>query len=238
VADVTAERGAIGVLKGLGRAVILLGPPGAGKGTQAQRIAQRYQLPHLSTGDMFRDHIFRGTELGRKAKPLMERGELVPDEIVLGMVEDRINQPDCANGFVFDGFPRTLQQAAYLERICKEHSLGCTIVLHMVVNPALLMQRLTGRRICKAGGHIYNVYERPPRREGICDVDGSELIHRPDDTEGVIGERLAAYDRQTQPLVEYYTSRGLLYPIDAMADADKVTDSIAGILDRAKAHNK
>jgi adenylate kinase len=237
VADVTAERGAIGVLKGLGRAVILLGPPGAGKGTQAQRIAQRYQLPHLSTGDMFRDHIFRGTELGRKAKPLMERGELVPDEIVLGMVEDRINQPDCANGFVFDGFPRTLQQAADLERICKEHNLGCTIVLHMVVNPALLMQRLTGRRICKAGGHIYNVYERPPRREGICDVDGSELIHRPDDTEGVIGERLAAYDRQTQPLVEYYASRGLLHPVDAMADADRVTDSISGILDRAKAHN-
>ena len=238
MADVTADRGAIGVLKGLGRAVILLGPPGAGKGTQAQRIAQRYQLPHLSTGDMFRDHIFRGTELGRKAKPLMERGELVPDEIVLGMVEDRINQPDCANGFVFDGFPRTLQQADDLERICKEHNLGCTIVLHMVVNPALLMRRLTGRRICKAGGHIYNVYERPPKREGICDVDGSELIHRPDDTEGVIGERLAAYDRQTQPLVEYYTARGLLHPIDAMADADQVTDSIAGILDRAKAHNK
>jgi len=238
VADVTAERGAIDVLKGLGRAVILLGPPGAGKGTQAQRIAQRYQLPHLSTGDMFRDHIFRGTELGRKAKPLMERGELVPDEIVLGMVEDRIDQPDCANGFVFDGFPRTLQQADDLERICKEHNLGCTIVLHMVVDPALLMRRLTGRRICKADGHIYNVYERPPRREGICDVDGSELIHRPDDTEGVIGERLAAYDRQTQPLVEYYTSRGLLHPIDAMADADKVTECIAGILDRAKAHNK
>jgi adenylate kinase len=168
----------------------------------------------------------------------MERGELVPDEIVLGMVEDRINQPDCANGFVFDGFPRTLQQAADLERICKEHNLGCTIVLHMVVNPALLMQRLTGRRICKAGGHIYNVYERPPRREGICDVDGSELIHRPDDTEGVIGERLAAYDRQTQPLVEYYVSRGLLHSVDAMADADKVTDSIASILDKAKAHNK
>ena len=238
MADVTAERGSIGVLKGLGRAVILLGPPGAGKGTQAQRIAQRYHLPHLSTGDMFRDHIFRGTELGRKAKPLMERGELVPDEIVLGMVEDRINQPDCANGFVFDGFPRTLQQAGDLERICKEHHLGCTIVLHMVVDPALLMRRLTGRRICKADGHIYNVYERPPRREGICDVDGSELIHRPDDTEGVIGGRLAAYDRQTQPLVEYYVSRGLLHPVDAMADADQVTDSISGILDRAKAHNK
>jgi len=235
VADATAERGAVGVLQGLGRAVILLGPPGAGKGTQAQRIAQRYHLPHLSTGDMFRDHIRRETELGRQAKPLLERGELVPDEIVVGMVADRINQPDCANGFVFDGFPRTLQQAGELENICKQHHLGCTIVLHMVVNPALLMRRLTGRRICKAGGHIYNVYERPPKREGICDVDGSELIHRPDDSEGVISERLAAYDRQTQPLVKYYSVRGLLTPVDAMADADSVTESIAGILDGAKA---
>jgi adenylate kinase len=236
VADVTVERGAVGVLQGLGRAVILLGPPGAGKGTQAQRIAQRYQLPHLSTGDMFRDNIQRDTPLGRKAKPLMERGELVPDEIVLGMVADRINQPDCAKGFVFDGFPRTLQQADDLESICKQHHLGCTIVLHMVVNPGLLMRRLTGRRICKAGGHIYNIYERPPKREGICDLDGSELIHRPDDSEGVIGERLSAYDRQTQPLVKYYSSRGLLSPVDAMADADKVTESIAGILDGAKVH--
>jgi adenylate kinase len=184
---------------------------------------------------MFRDNIQRDTSLGRKAKPLMERGELVPDEIVLGMVEDRIDQPDCAKGFVFDGFPRTLQQADDLERICKQHNLGCTIVLHMVVNPALLMRRLTGRRICKAGGHIYNIYERPPRVEGICDLDGSELIHRADDSEGVIGERLAAYDRQTTPLVEYYTVRGLLSPIDAMADADAVTESIARILDGAKA---
>jgi len=236
VADVTADRGAVGVLQGLGRAVILLGPPGAGKGTQAQRIAQRYRLPHLSTGDMFRDNIQRGTELGRKAKPLMERGELVPDEIVLGMVEDRIGQPDCAHGFVFDGFPRTLRQADDLERICRQYKLGCTIVLHMVVDPALLMRRLTGRRICKAGGHIYNVYERPPKKEGVCDIDGSELIHRPDDSEGVIGERLHAYDRQTQPLVEYYTSQGLLKPVDGMADADTVTASINKILNGAKAH--
>jgi adenylate kinase len=184
---------------------------------------------------MFRDNIGRDTELGRKAKPLMERGELVPDEIVLGMVEDRIDQPDCASGFVFDGFPRTLQQADDLERICKQHKLRCTIVLHMVVNPDLLMRRLTGRRICKADGHIYNIYERPPKREGICDVDGSQLIHRPDDSEGVIGERLSAYDRQTQPLVEYYTLQGLLSPVDAMAAADMVTESIARILDRAKA---
>ena len=235
MADVTGERSpSSGDSQGLGRAVILLGPPGAGKGTQAQRISQRYHLPHLSTGDMFRDNIKRETELGRQARPLMERGELVPDAIVLGMVADRINQPDCANGFVFDGFPRTLQQAADLERICKEHKLDCTLVLHMAVNPELLMRRLTGRRICKACGHIYNVYERPPKHEGICDIDGSELIHRPDDSEGVIGERLAAYDRQTQPLVEYYKSRGVLTAVDAMADADTVTASIVRIMDGAK----
>ncbi len=236
MAGATADRSGGRAVPGLGRAVILLGPPGAGKGTQAQRIAQRYHLPHLSTGDMFRDNIQRGTQLGRKAKPLMERGELVPDEIVLEMVEDRIAQPDCANGFVFDGFPRTLQQADDLERICRRHNLGCTIVLHMVVNQDLLMRRLTGRRICKAGGHIYNVYDRPPKREGVCDLDGSELIHRPDDSEGVIGERLSAYNRQTQPLVEYYTVRGLLHDVDAMADADRVTESIARILDGAKVH--
>ena len=147
----------------LGHAVILLGPPGAGKGTQAQRIAARYHLPHLSTGDMFRDHIRRETELGKRAKPLMERGELVPDDMVLSMVEERIAQPDCRNGFVFDGFPRTLAQAGDLERICQKQKFGCTFVLHMVVEPTLLMRRLTGRRICKAGGHIYNIYDRPPK---------------------------------------------------------------------------
>jgi adenylate kinase len=235
VAAVTADRNPAGSVSGLQRAVILLGPPGAGKGTQAQRISQRYRLPHLSTGDMLRDHIARDTELGRRAKPLMERGELVPDEIVLGMVEDRISQPDCDNGFVFDGFPRTLAQAEDLERICRRHKFDYTIVLHMVVDPDLLMRRLTGRRICKVGGHIYNIYERPPKTDGVCDLDGSELIHRPDDTEPVIRGRLCAYETQTQPLVDYYKGQGLLIEVDAMADADAVTASIGKTLDRAEA---
>jgi adenylate kinase len=235
VGAVTADQNSAGGVPKLRHAVILLGPPGAGKGTQAQRIACRYRLPHLSTGDMFRDHILRDTSLGRLAKPLMARGELVPDEIVLGMVEDRIAQPDCDNGFVFDGFPRTLAQAEDLERICREHRYGFTIVLHMVVDSGLLVRRLTGRRICKAGGHIYNVYDRPPKHDGICDTDGSELIHRQDDTEGVISERLAAYERQTRPLVDYYKAQGLLSPIDAMANADAVTASIEKILDGADA---
>jgi adenylate kinase len=219
---------------GTGRAVILLGPPGAGKGTQAQRIAKWYALPHLSTGDMFRDHISRDTEFGRRAKPLMERGELVPDEIVLSMVEDRIAQPDCRNGFVFDGFPRTLAQADDLELICGKLKFGGTVVIHMMVDPALLMRRLTGRRICKTGGHIYNIYDRPPKREGICDIDGSELIHRHDDTEGVISERLLAYGAQTLPLVNYYRSRGQLSSVDAMANADTVSENIKKILDGAE----
>jgi len=234
VVAATADQSVTGSLQVLGRAVILLGPPGAGKGTQAQRITQWYRVPHLSTGDMFRDNIRRGTELGLKAKPLMERGELVPDEIVLGMVEDRIAQPDCNNGFLFDGFPRTLAQAAALERMCQKHKLGRTIVLYMAVEQELLMRRLTGRRICKAGGHIYNIYDRPPKREGICDEDGSELIHRPDDTEAVIRERFATYDAQTLPLVDYYRARGLLSSVDAMADADTVAAGIRKILDGAK----
>ena len=235
MAAVTADRDLAGRMPGLERAVILLGPPGAGKGTQAQRIAQRYRLPHLSTGDMLRDHIQRDTELGRRAKPLMERGELVPDEIVLSMVEERISQPDCDNGFVFDGFPRTLAQAEDLERICRRHKFDYTIVLHMVVDPDLLMRRLTGRRICKTGGHIYNIFDRPARVEGICDLDGSELIHRPDDTEPVIRGRLSAYETQTRPLVDYYKGQGLLIEVDAMADADAVTASIGKTLDKAEA---
>jgi adenylate kinase len=221
-------------LRALGRAVILLGPPGAGKGTQAQRIASRFHMPHLSTGDMFRDHIGRNTDLGRQAKPLMERGELVPDGLVLGMVEDRISQPDCKNGFVFDGFPRTVTQADDLERICQDHGFLSTKVLHLVVSQDLLMRRLTGRRICTAAGHIYNIYERPPRREGVCDEDGSELIHRRDDTETVITGRLAAYGAQTRPLVDYYRTRGVLSSVDAMVDADEVTTNIMKVLDGAK----
>ncbi len=193
-------------------------------------------MPHLSTGDMFRDHIGRDTEIGRRAKEIMARGELVPDEIVLGMVEDRIDQPDCVNGFVFDGFPRTLHQADDLQRICQRHGLTRTVVLHMVVDPNLLMRRLTGRRICKANGHIYNIYDRPPKQEGICDEDGSELIHRHDDSEDVISERLSAYEHQTRPLVEYYTTRGMLNPVDAMASVDAVSQNIAKILNGAKPH--
>src|SRR5260370_14749046 len=161
----------------------------------------------------------------------MEGGELVPDDIVLGMVEDRIAWPDCANGFVFDGFPGPLVQAEALERVLARNQFEQVLVLHFVVPADLLLRRLTGRRICKSKGHIFNVYERPPKREGVFDFDGSELIHRADDTEAVIGERLAAYERQTRPLVDFSKGRGLMKAVDGTGDVDRVTASVLEILD-------
>jgi adenylate kinase len=214
--------------------VIFLGPPGAGKGTQAQQVARLFAVPHLSTGDMFRDQVNRGTELGRKAKPIMERGDLVPDEIVLGMVEERIARPDCARGFVFDGFPRTLPQAEKLSVRLRERGFGRPLVLYFVVDSDRLMQRLTGRRTCSVGGEIYNIYDRPPKVPGRCDNDGGELIQRPDDREEVIAERLAAYERQTKPLVEYYRCQGVLEDVDGSGDVEAVTRAVLGILERAQ----
>jgi adenylate kinase len=218
-------------LQGALRAVIFLGPPGAGKGTQAKRIASRCGVPHLSTGDMFRDHVSRGTALGQRAKPIMERGELVPDEIVLGMVEDRLSQAGTARGFVLDGFPRTLAQAEKLDAILERSSFGQPVVILFSVDPALLLRRLTGRRTCKAGGEIYNVYEQPPKTEGRCDVDGGELVQRPDDRPEVVRERLAVYERQTKPLVEYYRRRGVLAEVDGGADVESVNKALVKILE-------
>jgi len=228
--------GSAAVAQGLKRAVIFLGPPGAGKGTQAKQVAQRYHVPHLSTGDMFRDHVGRGTPLGLKAKPIMERGELVVDEIVLAMVEERISRPDCRNGFVLDGFPRTLPQAEKLSELLRGLNFGRPLVLHFVVDTQQLLRRLTGRRTCSVGGEIYNIYERPPKVSGRCDNDGGELVQRPDDREGVIAERLAAYERQTKPLVDYYRSQGVLEDVDGSAGVEVVTRAVLGILARAQSN--
>lgn len=214
------------------RALIFLGPPGAGKGTQAKDVAKRYGVPHLSTGDMFRDHVSRGTELGQKAKPIMERGELVPDEIVLGMVEERIGRPDCANGCVFDGFPRTIPQAESLSAMLASRGFA-TLVLHIAVDSQQLFRRLTGRRSCKACGEIYNIYDRPPKVEGRCDKDGGELVHRADDREDVIRERLASYERQTKPLIEFYRARKQLADVDGGVGMEAVTRAILDVLARA-----
>jgi len=215
------------------RALIFLGPPGAGKGTQAKEVAKHYRVPHLSTGDMFREHVAGGTDLGRRAKPIMERGELVPDEIVLGMVEERIGRPDCAEGCVFDGFPRTLPQAEKLDEMLARRGFG-TRVVHIAVDSEQLFRRLTGRRSCKVCGEIYNIYARPPKVEGRCDKDGGELVHRADDREDVIRERLAAYERQTKPLIDYYRARNVLVDVDGGASMDAVKRSVMEVLEQSR----
>ena len=215
----------------LDRAVIFLGPPGAGKGTQAQELARKYGVPHLSTGDMLRENIAKGTPLGAKAKPLMERGELVPDSLVLKMVAARIERPDCSHGFVFDGFPRTVAQAQYLGELLKQHGFRQPVVIHFAIDPALLMRRITGRRMCKVGGEIYNVFERPPKLQGKCDYDGGELEQRPDDREEVVAPRLQAYQKQTAPLVAYYRRLGRLREVDAAKSVDEVARRVLEVVD-------
>jgi adenylate kinase len=218
----------------LDRAVVFIGPPGAGKGTQAKEVAGLYGVPHLSTGDMFREHIGQGTPLGRQARPMMERGELVPDAIVLGMVEERIARPDCAHGFVFDGFPRTEAQAARLAELLAARGFRRPVVVHFAVDNGILLRRLTGRRMCKVGGEIYNMYDRPPKAPGRCDNDGGELVQRPDDREEVIAPRLVAYEKQTAPLVAYYRSQGVLEDVNGASNVDEVTRQVLEILRRAR----
>jgi adenylate kinase len=203
---------------------VLLGPPGAGKGTQAKLIAETYGIPQISTGDILRDNVARKTELGVKAKEIMGRGDLVPDELVCGMVADRLTQADCVRGFILDGFPRTVRQAEWLDAQLgkmragqdskRQQAYAPPVVIRLVVEYNQLLQRLTGRRSCPTCGLIYNVYYQPPKVQGICDVDGTPLVTRRDDTEEVITERLKAYEQLTLPLVEYYGARGRLIEVN------------------------
>jgi adenylate kinase len=218
----------------LDRPLVFLGPPAAGKGTQAKRIAALYGVPHLSTGDMFRDAVTRDTELGRLAKPIMERGALVPDDIVMPMVEERLSQPDCAGGFLFDGFPRTVPQAEGLDAILCRLGKRKPLVLELRVDREVLLRRVVGRRTCSIGGEIYNIYDAPPRVDEICDVDGGKLIQRPDDRLEVVDERLKAYERQTLPLEHYYRSRDLLEVVDGSGSVDDVTRTLVGLIGRAQ----
>ena len=218
----------------LDRAVIFLGPPGAGKGTQAKELARRFSVPHLSTGDMLREHVAQGTSLGQRAQPIMARGDLVSDSIVLRMVADRIERPDCARGFVFDGFPRTVAQAQWLGALLRQHGFKPPLVIHMVIDPGLLLRRITGRRMCKVGGEIYNIYERPPKVAGHCDNDGGELEQRADDREEIVGPRLAAYEKQTAPLAAYYRRLGRLRDIDASKSVDEVAKLIVEVVSAAR----
>ncbi len=216
-------------------AVIFLGPPGAGKGTQAKKLALQCGVPHLSTGDMFREHVVHDTPLGRIAKPIMESGELVPDDVVLKMVEERLKRDDCERGFVFDGFPRTLPQSDQLGKILEAHGFGKPVVVHFVVDRSQLIKRLTGRRMCGSCGAIYHVLGNPSRVPGICDNDGDSLQQRQDDSEEVIGPRLDAFYRQTEPLVAYYRKQGGIADIDATGEVETVSRAVRAVIAEEKA---
>ena len=216
--------------------VIFLGAPGAGKGTQAKRVAERYGIPQISTGDILREHRDRGTALGKQADAIMAKGELVSDKIVCGMVEARLSQPDCERGFILDGFPRTLEQATWLDGMLdtKEYAgkKMAPVVIDYQVGYNQLLQRLTGRRTCPTCGRIYNVYSQPPRVPDTCDVDGAKLFTRKDDTAEAISVRLKSYDKQTKPLTEYYSKKGRLHVINGEQPTDKVTEQTVSELEK------
>ena len=237
--------------------VILLGPPGAGKGTQSKQIVDRYGIPQISTGDLLRDHVRRGTELGLEAKAIMARGELVPDELMYGIVAARLREADCQRGFVLDGFPRTAAQAGWLDAFLEKEvfdnssetlsktSSGTSsengldksercppVVIQLLVDYTQLLLRLTGRRSCPTCGRLYNIHFQPPLVDELCDVDKSKLVIRNDDREEVISERLAAYDTQTRRVADYYRAQRRLVAISADRPMEEVTAQIFGVIDR------
>ncbi|RLL40733.1 adenylate kinase [Oceanobacillus piezotolerans] len=212
--------------------LILMGLPGAGKGTQAQKINEKYNIPHISTGDMFRLAIKEGTQLGLKAKEYMDQGELVPDEVTVGIVKERLSKDDCNNGFLLDGFPRTIAQAEALEQILAEMDQTIDSVIHVNVPEAKLVERLTGRRICPTCGTAYHVEFNPPKVEGICDKDGSQLIQRDDDKVETVKNRLSVNIKQTQPLLDFYENRGYLVNINGDQEIDDVFSDIQSFLEK------
>lgn len=206
------------------KVVILLGPPGSGKGTQAVRLTKELGIPHISTGDLFRENISKDTELGRRAKTYMNAGKLVPDAVVLDMLFDRVSKPDAQNGYLLDGFPRTVPQAEALDK----HLAGNTdlVVLDLEVPDEIIFKRAEGRLTCKSCGNIHNRYFSPPATEGACDKCGGELMQRPDDKAEVVEERLRVYHEQTQPLVDYYQRKGVLKSVDGTKSPDEVFESL------------
>jgi adenylate kinase len=210
--------------------LVLMGLPGAGKGTQAERIVDKYGIPHISTGDMFRAAIKEGTELGLKAKSFMDKGELVPDEVTIGIVRERLAKDDCKKGFLLDGFPRTVPQAEALEELLKELDRKIDYVINIDVNKDILMERLTGRRICKNCGSTYHLVFNPPREEGVCDKCGGELYQRADDNPETVENRLEVNIKQQQPLLDFYEKKGYLRNINGQQDIDQVFSDIQDLL--------
>lgn len=215
------------------QALIFLGAPGAGKGTQAREVAKEFSIPQISTGDILREAVKKGTALGLAAKVRMEAGQLVPDEVVCGIVEERIGEPDCQSGFILDGFPRTIPQAQFVDRALENKGRGKPLVINIAVEQDVLMKRLTGRRTCSACGEIYNVHFNPPKAEGVCNKDGAKLMQRADDNEETIRQRLVAYDTQTRPLIDYYRQQGLLHDVEGNRDPEPVAQDLIRFLKSA-----
>ena len=210
--------------------IIMLGAPGAGKGTQAKKIAEKYQIPHISTGDIFRANIKGGTELGMKAKTFMDQGMLVPDEITIGMLMDRIGQEDCINGYVLDGFPRTIPQAESLTKALAERGEKVDYAINVDVPDENIINRMSGRRACLGCGATYHITFNPPVKEGICDTCGQELVLRDDDKPETVKKRLDVYHEQTQPLIDYYKNAEILAEVDGTQPMDAVFQGIVEIL--------
>ncbi len=211
--------------------LVLLGPPGAGKGTQASAIVKKYNIPHISTGDIFRENIKQGTELGKKAKEYIDKGLLVPDDIVVSIVKDRILEEDCKNGFLLDGFPRTLNQGEALDDELSQMNLKLDKVININVEKEVLIERTIGRRICKDCGATYHIKFNPPVKEGICDNCGGKLYQRDDDTQETVEKRIEVYQKQTKPLIDYYTKKGLILNVDGTKKISEIFDEIVEALE-------
>lgn len=211
--------------------IILMGLPGAGKGTQASEIVKKFPIPHISTGDMFRKAIKDETNLGKEAKSYMDRGELVPDEVTVGIVKERISEDDAKKGFLLDGFPRTIDQAESLNQIMSELDREIDAVINIEVPEEELMNRLTGRRICEKCGTTYHLVFNPPKVDGICDIDGGKLYQREDDNPETVSNRLSVNVKQSKPILEYYNEKGVLKNIDGSKDIEEVTNDVIDILD-------
>ena len=214
--------------------LLLMGPPGAGKGTQAAELVKRFDIPHISTGDMFRAAVKEGTELGKQAKACMDAGKLVPDEVTIGIVRDRLARNDCQKGFILDGFPRTVEQADALSKILESLDLNLTRVLNIHVPAEDLVERAVGRRICKSCGATYHVKFNPSQKDGVCDECGGNLYQRADDNEETMKNRLSVYEDSTRPLIEYYKKAGVYTEIDGRQPIEKVTEELVNVLSSVK----
>ncbi|OPD30543.1 adenylate kinase [Clostridium botulinum] len=214
--------------------IILLGPPGAGKGTQAKLISEEFSIPHISTGDIFRANIKEKTPLGIEAKRYIDNGQLVPDEVTIGIVKDRLTKDDCDNGFLLDGFPRTVAQAEALDEFLKGINKELDVALLIKVPEEFILERMTGRRVCTSCGASYHIRFNPPKIEGKCDICDNELIQRKDDTEATVKERLEVYSKQTYPLINYYKDNGIISEINGTESINEVFGNISNILGRDK----